>query len=138
MWTVQLRHNAFFHDGTPANAVAIKQSLERSVKGADRDRSPGLSDIDSVEILSEFSLSIRLRGRSRFLLDDLTVAIVKHGPNGESIGTGPFVMGSPANNELVMSAVPNYYRGKPTIDRVVWKSYPSREGCVGGYDAGRN
>ena len=124
-WTVQLRHNAFFHDGTPANAAAIKQSLERSVKGADRDRSPGLSDIDSLEILSDFSLSIRLRGRSRFLLDDLTVAIVKRGPNGESMGTGPFVMGSPANNELVMSAVPNYYRGKPTIDRVVWKSYPA-------------
>jgi len=123
-WTVQLRRNAFFHDGTPANAAAIKESLERSVKGADRDRSPGLSDIVSLEVLSDFSLLIRLRERSKFLLDDLTVAIVKRAQGGE-LGTGPFVMGSTANNELVMAAVTNYYRGNPTIDRVVWKSYPA-------------
>ena len=37
----------------------------------------------------EFSLSIRLRGRSTFLLDDLDGRIAKRGPNGESMGTGP-------------------------------------------------
>jgi peptide/nickel transport system substrate-binding protein len=124
-WTVQLRRNAFFHDGTPANASAIKQSLERSLKGADRDRSPGLSDIVALEVLSEFSLLIRLRERSTFLLDDLTVAIIKLDQAGQTVGTGPFVTASTANNELMMTAVSNYYRGKPTIDRVIWKSYPA-------------
>ena len=121
-WTVQLRRNAFFHDGSAANAALIKQSLEASVKAADRDRSPGLSDIVAVEAESEYTLLIRLRARSRFLLDDLTVAIVKRAAGGEK-GTGPFSMGSAVNNELVMTVAPNYYRGKPTIDRIVWKSY---------------
>jgi peptide/nickel transport system substrate-binding protein len=124
-WTVQLRRNAFFHDGSAADAASIKQSLERSLKGADRDRSPGLSDIVAIEAPSDYTLVIRLRERSRFLLDDLTVAIVKPGPRGATVGTGPFVTNSTANNELVMTAVANYYRGKPTIERIVWKSYPA-------------
>ena len=37
-----------------------------------------------------------------------------------------------------MTAFPNYYRGKPTIDRIVWKSYPDRANCVGGDDARRD
>jgi peptide/nickel transport system substrate-binding protein len=124
-WTVQLRRNAFFHDGSVADSAAIKESLERSVKGADRDLSPGLSDIVAIEAPSEYTLLIRLRERSKFLLDDLTVAIVKPASSGGTVGTGPFVMSSTANNELVMNALSNYYRGKPTIDRIVWKSYPA-------------
>lgn len=124
-WTVQLRRNAFFHDGSPADSESIKQSLERSLKGVDRDLSPGLSDIVAIEAPSEYSLLIRLRERSRFLLDDLTVAIVKRGARGGAVGTGPFIMSSTANNELVMTALSNYYRGKPTIDRIVWRSYPA-------------
>ena len=124
-WTVHLRRDAFFHDGSPADATSIKSSLERSLKGADRDRSPGLSDIVGLEAPSPYTLLIRLRDRSRFLLDDLTVAIVKPGPSGATVGTGPFIVSSTANNELVMTAVTNYYRGKPTIDRIVWKSYPA-------------
>lgn len=124
-WTVQLRRNAFFHDGSPADSAAIKQSLERSVKGADRDRSPGLSDIVAIEAPNNHTLLLRLRERSRFLLDDLTVGIVKSGSRGGDIGTGPFVTSSAANNELVMTALSNYYRGKPTIDRIIWRSYPA-------------
>ena len=123
-WTVQLRPSAFFHDGTPVNSATVKESLERSLKGADRDRSPGLSDIIAIEAPSDRTLLIKLRERSRFLLDDLTVAIAKPGST-EPVGTGPFVNSESTNGDLVMTAVPNYYRGKPTIDRVVWKSYPA-------------
>jgi len=125
IWTVRLRKNAFFHDGTRVDSAAVKESLERSLKGADRDRSPGLSDITAIEAPDAETLLITLRNRSRFLLDDLTVAVSKSGAQGGVVGTGPFVMGQAANNELVMTALPNYYRGKPTIDRIVWKSYPA-------------
>lgn len=123
-WTINLRANAFFHDGTRVDAVAVKDSLERSLKSANRDRSPGLNDILTIEAPSSSVVVIRLRDRSTFLLDDLGVSIVKPGPTGP-IGTGPFITTSRANNELVMLAVPNYYRGKPAIDRIVWRSYPA-------------
>lgn len=124
-WTVQLRRNAFFHDGSPADSDAIKKSLESSLNGVDRDRSPGLSDIVAIEAPASQTLLIRLRERSKFLLDDLTVAIVKRGPGNGVVGTGPFVTSGTVNNELLMTALPNYYRGKPNIDRIVWKSYPA-------------
>ena len=123
-WTFHLRSNAFFHDGTRVDAAAVKASLERSLKSADRDRSPGLNDIVGVDAPSNDAIVIHLRDRSTFLLDDLTASIVKPGPTGQ-VGTGPFITSSTANNELVMSAVTSYYRGKPAIDRIVWKSYPA-------------
>jgi len=79
----------------------------------------------AIEAPSKLTLLIKLHERSTFLLDDLTVAIIKPGPRNETVGTGPFVMRSSLNNDLVMTALPNYYRGKPTIDRIVWRSYPT-------------
>jgi len=124
-WTVHLRKSAYFHDGSPADASSVKQSLDRSRTGADRDRSPGLSDILEIEAQPPNTVLIHLRSRSRFLLDDLTVAIVKPLADGSVVGTGPFVTDSTSENQLVMRALPNYYRGKPTIDRIVWTSYPA-------------
>jgi peptide/nickel transport system substrate-binding protein len=128
-WTVRLRENAFFHDGSPVDANSVKESLDRSRNAVDRDRSPGLSDIVKVEVLSPTTLAVHVRDRSRFLLDDLTVAIVKQQSTGAVVGVGPFVTESISENELVMRGLPNYYRGKPTIDRIVWKSYPAVRGA---------
>jgi peptide/nickel transport system substrate-binding protein len=55
----------------------------------------------------------------------LTVAIVKRLQNGSVVGAGPFVTDSASENELVMRGLENYYRGKPIIDRIVWRSYPA-------------
>jgi peptide/nickel transport system substrate-binding protein len=123
-WTFYLRSNAFFHDGTRVDAASVKASLERSLKSVNRDRSPGLKDVLSIEAPSDGVLVIHLSDRSAFLLDDLGVSIEKQGPKG-SIGTGPFVITSTADNELVMSSVKSYYRGKPEIDRIIWRSYPA-------------
>jgi len=123
-WTIELRRNAFFHDGSAVDATAVKNSLERSMKSSERAFRPGLSDITSIETPSSTQVVIRLGERSTFLMDDLTVAIVKHS-NGKQFGTGPFVTTLTSPTEIVMTAVPNYYRGKPMIDRIVWKAYPA-------------
>jgi peptide/nickel transport system substrate-binding protein len=123
-WTIHLRNNAFFHDGTRVDAASVKASLERSLKSVNRDRSPGLKDVLSIEAPSNGVVVIHLSARSTFLLEDLTVSIDKPGADGP-IGTGPFVITSTADNELVMSSVTSYYRGKPAIDRIVWRSYPA-------------
>ena len=91
-WRIQLRSNALFHDGTPVDAMAVKSSLERSLASSDRDLSPGLADIVSIETPTPTEVLIRLRDRSTFLLDDLTVAIVKTQAGGVDVGTGPFEM----------------------------------------------
>jgi peptide/nickel transport system substrate-binding protein len=124
-WSLKLRSNAFFHDGSKVDSRAVKDSLERSMTSLERDLAPGLSDITGIETPSSNEVLIRLKARSTFLLEDLSVAITKLGPNQNLIGTGPFVTDSTAGSEIVMRSVPNYYRERPEIDRVVWKTYPA-------------
>ena len=123
-WIFKLRANAFFHDGTPVEASDVKASLERSLKNNDRDLSPGLADITAIEVKESHEILIRLAARSTFLLDDLGVAITKQTPNG-LVATGPFTVQATSGTEVSMTAVPNHYRGKPSIDRVVLKAYPA-------------
>jgi peptide/nickel transport system substrate-binding protein len=124
-WRFKLRSNAFFHDGTKVDSSAVKKSLERSQAGSEIDQYPGLADIVAIEAPDETELIIRLRARSTFLLDDLGVSILKGQPGEPAIGAGAYIPVSTSDNELVMRAFPQYYRGTPRIDRLVWKAYPT-------------
>lgn len=123
-WTIKIRQNAFFHDGSRLDAEAVKASLLRSLANGEGNLRPGLSDILGVETSGTDEIVIKLRSRSAFLLDDLTVAIVKVSGTNQ-FGTGAFVTTSTSNGEVEMSAVPNYYRRKPAIERIKWKAYPT-------------
>jgi peptide/nickel transport system substrate-binding protein len=124
-WRFKLRKNAFFHDGSRVDSTAVKASLERSLATPDIDQFPGLTDIVSIETPAADEVLIRVSERSTFLLDDLGVSILKTVPGSPSIGTGPYQLESTTQNELVMRAFKNYYRGVPQIERIVWKSYPT-------------
>lgn len=124
-WRFTLRTNAFFHDGSKVDGPAVKASLERSLASSDIDQFPGLADIVSIEAPTAGDVLIRVRARSTFLLDDLGVSILKTTPGSPAIGTGPYQLESTSQNELVMRAFKNYYRGVPQIERIVWKSYPT-------------
>jgi peptide/nickel transport system substrate-binding protein len=124
-WRFKLRDNAFFHDGTPVDSLAVKASLERSIKSSDLDQYPGLSDIVAIEAPAANELVIRLRIRSTFLLDDLGVSILKNLPGAPSIAAGPYQATQSSSNELVMQSFAKYYKGQPKVDRIVWKAYPT-------------
>lgn len=122
-WTISLRPNAVFHDGTPVTSATVKESLERSLASVDSDLSPGLADISAIETPKDLELIIRVRERSNFLLDDLTVAIMRRTSSGATVGTGPFVPVGSSNGEIAMNAFDRYYKGTPNIDHVRWKPY---------------
>jgi peptide/nickel transport system substrate-binding protein len=124
-WTIRLRPNAVFHDGSPVDSAAVRQSLERSLGNLDRDLSPGVADIIRIDNPAPLEVVLHLRERSTFALDALTVAIVKTNEGGTPIGTGPFVVTSAPGSEMTMTAVDRYYRGKPSIQQIVWKAYPA-------------
>ena len=124
-WTIRLRPNAVFHDGSPVDSAAVRQSLERSLKNVDRDLSPGIADITRIDNPSPLEVVLHLRERSTFAVDALTVAIVKMSESGTPIGTGPFFVTSPPGSEITMTAMDRYYRGKPSIQQIVWKAYPA-------------
>jgi len=123
-WSIKLRKNARFHDGSLVDATAVKQSLDRSIAGREKVFRPGLADIAAVEAPSSSEIVLKLNAPSTFVIDDLTVAIVKNA-NGEEIGSGPFVTTSTSPTEIVMTSVPTYYRSEPVINRIVWRAYPT-------------
>jgi ABC-type transport system substrate-binding protein len=122
-WRITLRANAVFHDGSTVDAAAVKRSLEQSLAGADRDLLPGLQDIDAIEAPSPRELVIRLRNRSTFLLEALTVSVVKTEQGRPPVGTGPYVTDSMSPNRITMRAFPSYHQGAPTIASLVWQPY---------------
>jgi peptide/nickel transport system substrate-binding protein len=124
-WRFELRPNAFFHDGSPVNSTVVKASLERSLANADKDQYPGLADIVSIEAPTVLEIVIRVQTRSTFLLDDLGVSIQKIETGKQPVVAGPYVPRPPTGNDLTMTAFPQYYRGKPQIDHIIWKAYPT-------------
>jgi len=69
----------------------------------------------------DLTLRVRLRRPSRFLIEALD-APIQNGDKNRS-GTGPFVAG--ASNTQELRANPDYYLGRPTIDRLDLTPYPS-------------
>ena len=124
-WTIWLRRSAVFHDGSPVDAKAVKQSLETFLKTGSGRFPLGLHDVASIEIADTHTLIIRLKQRSTLLLDNLDTPITKLDANGLQIGTGPYVVTSTSPDQVLMSAFPQYYRAQPTIKRLAWKLYPT-------------
>lgn len=123
---IQLRPSVFLHDNrrfagqTAVDLVTQAVTSEGNVAGY-----PTFNDIETITATSDLQLSIRLKRPSAMLLEDLTVPL-DLGP--DSTGTGPFrlVAKSPEgaeNPEAVLEAFDRYYLGKPTIDRVVVRSF---------------
>jgi peptide/nickel transport system substrate-binding protein len=124
-WRIALRANAVFHDGSPVDSAAVKRSLEQSLAGAERDLLPGLQDIVAIEAPAPREVVVRLRNRSTFLLEALSVPIVKAEQGHSPAGTGPYVTVSTSNDGITMKAFSRYYQGAPAIASVVWKPYPT-------------
>ena len=124
-WRIGLRANAVFHDGSAVDAAAVKSSLEQSLAGPDRDLSPGLQDIVAIEAPAPREVVIRLRKRSTFVLEALSVPVAKSAQARAPVGTGPYVTVSTSDNQITMKAFPGYYGGAPAIASVVWKPYPT-------------
>ena len=125
-WVFRLRANAKFHDGSPVDAASVKHSLDESLANlSDRSLVPGLDDIVSVEVTGPRELTVALRNRSTFFLDDLSIPISKRGHDAKTVGTGPFIVKSSSPEQIVMSTFTDHYLGAPEVDRIVWKPYPA-------------
>lgn len=120
VWHVWLRPNATFHDGQPVSAALVRDVLVRQLP---QYLQGPFEDIHEIRAVSERELEFRLKRRSTFLLEGLEVPILKSGPS--VVGTGPFQPTAGTAAGVEMLANPKYYAGKPSIDRVVFRPYPS-------------
>ena len=125
-WTIRIRPNVFFHDGTRCNAEAVRAALESALNRPNLGEGyPGLLDIRGLRTQGDFTLIVELTRPSAFLVDDLNFQITKRSSDGGSIGTGPYYPLHVSDQEVTLTAHGQYYLAAPAIDQVVFRSYPT-------------
>ena len=124
-YTIQVRQNVTFHDGTPFNADAMAFSLQRFI---DNKGKPSflLSDVvDAVETSGDYELTIRLKqpfaafsalltypGLCAISPEAYGIGAGQFAPN-IFVGTGPYILGEFGNDALRLEPFDEYWGDQP-------------------------
>ena len=134
IWTVHLRENVRFHDGTPLNAEAVIQSVMRFKNNLQFDEYGTFQNLNKVEALGDdrvrftfsvpepaFPAKVAYHGCPIFSLSSFD----SEGKIVSPIGTGPFKFaGYKSGEELEIIHNNDYWGDKPRLERVLFKVIP--------------
>ncbi|HEX6477088.1 MAG TPA: ABC transporter substrate-binding protein, partial [Acidimicrobiales bacterium] len=129
-WTIALRPNVVFHDGSPLTAAAVKTNLD-AVRAA-LLTGPALSNIASVDVSDPMTVVVSMKSpwvAYPLVLTAQTGVVVEPrtllGGQAQNhpVGTGPFVFGQWVPNDHYTSTKnPHYWRsGLPYLDQITFK-----------------
>ncbi|WP_011581735.1 ABC transporter substrate-binding protein [Chelativorans multitrophicus] len=136
-WRFKLREGVTFHNGEPFNAEAVKLSFERALDP--EFKAPyfsRISHIKAVEVVDEYTVDFKTEEPFPTMLLSLYEAsfpalIVPPAYAKENdgasiaahpVGTGPYKFVEWLKDErVVLEANPDYWGGKPAIDKVVFR-----------------
>jgi len=141
-YTLYLRKGIKFHDGTDFNAEAVKFNIDRQIDPNHPYHDTGefpyaeftWGMVDKVEVVDAYTVKFTLKDRFAPFLNHLAMhpaamaspaAIQKYGRDFSinPVGTGPFKFVSwTPGVEVVLEKNPDYWRGAPNIDRVIYRS----------------
>ncbi|MBX5480777.1 MAG: ABC transporter substrate-binding protein [Myxococcaceae bacterium] len=140
-----LRRGVTFHDGSRFTAHDVKRHFERLLDPAvkspnqwilkDVEGAPDFIDgradgVAGIEVLDDTTLEIRLQEPKAFFLHLVTLpdtAIARQGPDGRSIGTGPFRPTRIDRGGIVLERNLAYFRPDvPLLDRLEFHLFNDR------------
>lgn len=140
-WTVTLRPDVTFSDGSTLDADDVVATYERIIDPA--SASPWASELvglSQVVATSQDTVQFTLDAPNAFFGDRLTVGIIpsevaeaeqgrpltESSLNDAPVGTGPYVLESWADrNDLVLQARDDWWRGDPAVDRIIVTAVPN-------------
>ncbi|MCE7482016.1 ABC transporter substrate-binding protein [Microbacterium profundi] len=137
-YTVKLRDDVTFSDGTPMTADDVKFSIDADTAGAGEGGWGFInSAIDTVTVVDEHTVEFHLKHPWAPFVADLSIfsnAIVPANYGGKSkdefyeapIGTGPFMFKEWVRGDhATVVKNPNYWQdGKPSLDSITWRVMP--------------
>jgi peptide/nickel transport system substrate-binding protein len=148
-WTIFLRKDVFFHDGTPLKAEDVKFTYETLKESKGRlGYENFLTNIKEIHILDPYTLQIILSKPDNALWVALAFygIVPKHllekDPqykefNRHPIGSGPYRFVSQDNQEVNLEANEHYFEGRPYLDKIIVKVLPSQRACLNNFIAGK-
>lgn len=138
-WTFHLRDGVKFHDGTDVDADAVVFSIERLIQETNptvydpaRPYQSHYKSIRAVRATDRSTVAFELNGPSAVFLQNMAMfpasvvsptAVKKRGKQfaTEPVGSGPFRLARwKRDQQIVLEANPQYWDGKPALDRVVF------------------
>ncbi|MBV8769216.1 MAG: ABC transporter substrate-binding protein [Hyphomicrobiales bacterium] len=152
-YTFHLRKGVTFQDGTPFNAKAYVQGIDRLLNKQSPDSifntGPVESMIDftyedvaSYRAVDDDTVEFKLKQPSAAFLASLAMvwngvvsptAVTKYGKDfrNHPVGSGPFIFKDWRQRDQVsLDANPNYWGGKPKVDHLVFKEYPDPQAAL--------
>lgn len=149
VWTLKLRPDLTFTDGTPFDAAAVAFNWDRSLDPALLSPSASVARTIDWEVVDPTTLSVTAKNVNYQLDFGLTealayiaspTAIKEKGPDFGSnpVGAGPFTLTSWARGtEMTLDRNPGYWdQPRPYVDRLVLKTIPADDQRFNALQAG--
>jgi peptide/nickel transport system substrate-binding protein len=149
-WEFKLRPGIKFHNGEAFEAAAVKFTFERVLDP--EAKSPTISyirTIAGVDVVDPMTVRVRTTGPDPLLPTRMSrypayivppkyvAEVGKDVFARKPVGTGPYkVTEFVQDDRVVMVANPDYWRGKPAIDKVVWRPIPEATARIAALIAG--
>lgn len=121
-WTFNLRQGVMFHNGREMIADDVKFSIERIKEiGAGGKYASYIIDIDTVDVIDEYTVQLNLLYPSGVLLNNLQVATIVPEEEADNlsahpVGTGPFTFVERVPNQHVRLEKHTDYHGEWAVD----------------------
>lgn len=136
LWTLNLRKNVVWHDGTPFTAQDVVDTVllirsEETLRYQEQ-----IKYISTIEAVDEHTVRIGTVTPFYGLLDALTFPILQSGADleGKPCGTGPFMVKSFSPSQgMELNANPNWWKRAAHISQIIAHPVPDEESALAAY-----
>jgi peptide/nickel transport system substrate-binding protein len=139
-WTLALRPDVRFHDGTPLDAQALKTIFDDYLKAPGSNAAASLAEVTSLDVVDELTAVYRL-SQPNAAFPELLVsspgwpfsptaaAAAGEDAGANPVGTGPFRFVSwQRDSQLVVEKNEDYWQeGLPHLDRITFRPIPDED-----------
>ncbi|MBJ7454152.1 MAG: ABC transporter substrate-binding protein, partial [Blastococcus sp.] len=139
-WTLTLRPDVQFHDGTPLDAQALKTIFDDYLKAPGANTAASLAEVTSLDVVDDLTAVYRL-SQANAAFPELLIsppgwpfsptaaAGAGEDAGAEPVGTGPFRFVSwQRDSNLVVEKNEDYWQeGLPHLDRITFRPIPDED-----------